>query len=222
MVSIGLMGSSLTGSHPTLSGRQRNPRGEGSKLRSDLLDAAIALMATQGTIEEISLRSVARRAGVSPTAVYRHFDDHLDLLRESIDQCWEHFDAVIAGAARDKDDPFDAFRVARDAHARFAVEHPGPYRILFSNRIHLDITDVEFPEVATGTAKLPAFQVLLELVTAILERNHDRRDPFFVTVQAYTSIHGTIDLFGSHPDTPWPEMQLLLDSLTTAFRLDPR
>ena len=223
LVSLLVMGTSTTGADPPQRERQRYARGEGDKLRSDLLDAATELMATHGTIDGISLRAVARRAGVSPTAVYRHFDNHLDLLRESVVRCWKHFDDVMAEAAGSSDDPFDAFRATGDAYVRFAIEHQGRYRILFSNRIHLDMTDVGLPKTSpggTGEAGLPAFQVLLGLVAAILERNDDHRDPCFVTVQAHTWIHGTVDLVGSHPDAPWPEMESLLDGLTTALRLD--
>ncbi|MGB3737621.1 MAG: helix-turn-helix domain-containing protein, partial [Ilumatobacter sp.] len=52
--------------------RQRNPRGEGDQLRTDLLEAGADLIAEHGSVDGISLRAVARRTGVSPTAVYRH------------------------------------------------------------------------------------------------------------------------------------------------------
>ncbi len=207
--------------------RQRYARGEGDKLRRDLIDAATELMAEYGTIDGISLRAVARRAGVSPTAVYRHFDDHLDLLRESVGECWKHFYEIMIEAAESSDDPFVAFRAAGDGYVRFAMEHQGQYRILFSNRIHLDLSDVELPNSMaapgdTSDAGMSAFQVLVGLVSAILERNDDDRDPFFVAVQVHTWIHGMVDLVGCHPDVPWPEMSSLLDGLSAALRLDPR
>ena len=54
--------------------RQKSARGQGDRLRRDLLEAAANLMATHGDIESVSLRAVAREAGVSATAVYRHVD----------------------------------------------------------------------------------------------------------------------------------------------------
>ena len=80
--------------------RQRNARGEGERLRIELLEAAADLMATHGDIESISLRAVAREAGVSATAVYRHFDDHHDLLRESVEYCWTNFRQVARPTRR--------------------------------------------------------------------------------------------------------------------------
>jgi len=206
--------------------RRRNARGEGERLRIELLDAATELMAEHGTIEGISLRAVARRAGVSPTAVYRHFDDHVDLLRESVARCWGNFYEAMLTARNSSTDPFDAFRAAGDAYVRFAIERQGEYRVLFSNRIQLDMADVELansmdPPDVGGDPGLSAFQVLVELVTAILERNEDSRDPFFVAVQVHTWIHGIVDLIGCHPDAPWPRMDEMLDGLSAALDLDP-
>jgi len=205
--------------------RRRNARGEGDRLRVDLLDAATALMAELGTIDGISLRAVARKAGVSPTAVYRHFDDHVDLLRESVARCWGNFYETMVAARDSSTDPFDAFRAAGDAYVRFAIEHQGEYRVLFSNRIQLDMADVELtnsmdPPDVGGDPGSSAFQVLVGLVAAILERNDDDRDPYFVAVQVHTWIHGMVDLIGCHPDAPWPPMDTMLDGLSTALGLD--
>jgi len=207
--------------------RRRNARGEGDRLRVDLLDAAAELMAEHGTVDGISLRAVARRAGVSPTAVYRHFDDHLDLLRESVAQCWRNFYDVMVEARDSTEDPYDAFRASGDAYVRFAMERQGQYRVLFSNRIHLDMSDVDFPNSMeslddTLDAGYSAFQVLVGLVAAILERNGDGRDAFFVAVQVHTWIHGIVDLIGCHPDVAWPKTDSMLDGLSAALELDPR
>ena len=55
--------------------RQRNPRGHGDRLHSELLDAAVRVLAAHGDTERLSIRAVAAEAQVSPAAVYRHFPD---------------------------------------------------------------------------------------------------------------------------------------------------
>src|SRR6056297_221784 len=193
--------------------RPRAARGEGDRLRQDLLDAAADLMAVHGDIEAISLRAVARRAGVSATAVYRHFDDHVDLLRESVDHCWSSFLHVLSEAAAASPDPFVAFRAMGDAYVRFALERPGQYRVLFSNKVDLDDGD--------APGGLAAFQLLIDMVARMLQANGDDRDPFFVAVQVHTWMHGIVDLCGSHPDMPWPEADALLDGVAVSLRLEP-
>ena len=193
--------------------RQRNPRGEGDRLRDDLLTAAAELMSTHGSVDQVSLRSVARTAGVSPTAVYRHFDDHLDLLRESIQFCWTNFNDALTRSFSPDDDPFVAFRRCGEAYCEFAANNQGQYRVLFSNRIDLD----EKPIVGLET-----FELLVGLVSRMLGEMDDTRDPVFVAVQVHTWIHGIVDLCATNDRAPWPATASLLDGLAAALGLERR
>ncbi len=218
-----------TASSPTArpTARRRYARGEGDRLRVDLLEAAADLMAVHGTVEGISLRAVARRTGVSPTAVYRHFDDHTELLAESVRYCWEHFRDVMQEASDSSEDPFEAFHASGQAYVRFAMENPGQYRVMFSNTIDvpLDHEDIDAasmaPAAATDQVAMSAFQLLVELVQAMLAVRGDGRDPFFVAVQVHTWIHGMVDLCANHPDAPWPPIAELLDGIDVALDLTP-
>jgi hypothetical protein len=100
-----------------------------------------------------------------------------------------------------------------DAYVAYAIDHPGQYRVLFSDKV--DLGDGDSP------GGLAAFQLLVDAVARMLAGLGDDRDPFFVAVQVHTWIHGMVDLVGCHPDAPWPEMGPLLDGLSTALRLDP-
>lgn len=184
------------------SARTRNPKGEGDRLRLDLLDAAADLLAETGDV--VSLRAIASRAGVSPTAVYRHFDDHLELLRHAVVHCWREFEQVFEEAEQSASDPVEVFRAAGWAYVCFAQEQPGKYQVLFSNKVDLGV------EEGVGTA---AFHHLVGMVDAILRVNGDDRDPHFVAVQVHTWIHGMVDLITRHPNDEWPPITTLLDEL---------
>jgi hypothetical protein len=134
-------------------------------------------------------------------------------LREAVDSCWSEFRNVLEAAAATNDDPFIAFRAMGDAYVRFALERTGQYRVLFSNKV--DIAHESGPG-------LTAFWVLVEIVERMLAANDDPRDPFFVSVQVHTWVHGMVDLCGSHPGVPWPPTSELLDSLGVALDLVPR
>jgi AcrR family transcriptional regulator len=191
--------------------RRRNRRGEGDRLRVELLDAAADLMAEKGDIDAVSLRAVAGRVGVSPTAVYRHFDDHLSLLRAAVVHCWQEFDGALADSDDATASPFDRLRSMGDRYVRFAMEQPGKYHVLFSNKI-----DVELEEGSIGVS---AFERLVERVTAILDERGDGRDPRFVAVEVHTWIHGIVDLIGRHTDADWPPVEALLDDLLVRLGL---
>jgi len=206
---------SVTMATPTTA-RQRYARGEGERLRVDLLESAADLMAEHGNVAQVSLRKVAGRAGVSPTAVYRHFDDHTELLRESVLFCWTNFRNVLQEAKDSSDDPFVALRNAGDAYVRFAMESPGQYRVMFSNTIDVGLVSSDLG----NSAGFSAFEILIDLVSAVLVARGDDRDAFFVAVQVHTWIHGIVHLCGNHPDIPWPPVSELLDGLVETLRLD--
>ncbi len=180
-------------------------------------------MVTHGDLDSISLRAVARRAGVSPTAVYRHFDDHVDLLHEAVAASWASFIAVLTEAQATSDDPYAQFRAMGDAYVTFAMERPGRYRVLFSNKV--DLAGLGAPGDGNGATNGAmgegAFELLVATVSEMLRAQDDPRDPSFVAVQVHTWIHGIVDLCGSHPEMPWPSTDQLLDGMSEALRLQP-
>ena len=191
--------------------RARNPRGEGDRLRADLLDAAAELIAEHRSVDRVSLRAVAAAAGVSPMAVYNHFDDKADLMVAAVEHCWDEFQQALAEAYLAAATPFDQLRDAGGAYVRFALEHPGKYRVLFSDPADLP----ERPE----PVGLSAFDQLIGVVAEILTARDDDRDPTFVAVQVHTWIHGIVTLLGCHPEGPWPAVEELLDDLVVRLEL---
>jgi len=195
----------------SVTSRSRNPRGEGDRLRDDLVEAAAGLIAEQGSIERVSLRAVAARAGVSPTAVYRHFDDHEDLLVAAVLSCWNAFDEAL-DAAEDPDlDPFTEFRRMGGAYADFAHDEAGKYRVLFTT--HDTMGD------RVQEASLLVFSKLVDRVAAMLDANGDDRDPFFVATLVHTWIHGIVDLCTGDDDSPFADPDVLLDELAERLGL---
>jgi AcrR family transcriptional regulator len=82
-------------------------------------------------IEGFSLRNVARRAGVSAPAVYRHFEDKDDLLVAVAAECADRLAAVmIEAVAAAPPEPLERFRATGIALVRFAVAHPEHFRAL--------------------------------------------------------------------------------------------
>ncbi len=97
-------------------------------LRAALLDAADALL-DEGGDGAVSLREVARRAGVSPTAAYRHFADKEALLAALALRGFEAFGAAMGAAVAQG---AGAPHVARGrAYLRFALARPGRFRLMF-------------------------------------------------------------------------------------------
>jgi AcrR family transcriptional regulator len=99
-------------------------------LRSALIKAALRAVADEGP-DGFTLRDVARRVGVSPPAVYRHFRDKEDLLVAVAAECAERLAGMMIDAvANAPADPLERFRTTGIAYVRFAVAHPEHFRAL--------------------------------------------------------------------------------------------
>lgn len=101
-------------------------------LRNSLLDEGISLVESEG-LDALTLREVARRVGVSPTAVYRHFPDKRALLAALAQTGLirlgdaQKAAAIAAGGGR------AGFTATGRAYVRFALDNPGLFRLAFTH-----------------------------------------------------------------------------------------
>lgn len=193
--------------------RRRHRRGEGARLRGELIDAASRLLAELGDAERLSIRAVARAAGVTAPSTYRHFPDKRSLVRAVVEERFRDFDRVLDQAEAGSSDPFDALKRRSRAYLRFAREHPGHYRVLFS------ATSLGPRDVGTyGKSPHPgaaSFFALVDGVQRCLDagaRSGSDREAFFLAVQLWIALHGMVDLRISKPEMPWPPMEALLEA----------
>lgn len=102
-------------------------------LREALLDAAVDLVVEQGS-DALSLRELARRAGVSSAAPYRHFPDKDALVRGVIARGYQRFDQALARAVKSqaKEPALRAVQQLGVAYVRFAARNPNLFRLIFS------------------------------------------------------------------------------------------
>src|SRR5919197_144730 len=104
--------------------RRRAParRGEGERLRREIVDAAIALIADRGD-EAVSMRAIARAVGVSPPAVYLHFADRQELMLAVLDHVFADLGRALEKA--DTGAPHARVRALVRAYVSWGVTHPG-------------------------------------------------------------------------------------------------
>ncbi|TJZ57024.1 TetR/AcrR family transcriptional regulator [Streptomyces piniterrae] len=116
--------------------RPRNPRGQGERLREELLRATERLLEEVGSEDALSLRAVARAAGVAAPSIYRHFADKTELVWATLEVSYERLgQAMTAAAAKaDDGDPVARLRAQLRAYCRYAVGHPATYRLLYETR----------------------------------------------------------------------------------------
>src|SRR5918997_2579168 len=123
--------------------RERNPQGEGGRLRDELIAAAGRLLAGDGDLDALSLRGVAREAGVAAPSVYLHFASKEDLLRAVVGSHFAALQRAIEAGVASGFDPASRLLAGCLAYCRYAVEQPRSYELLF-NTPRPDIRDSGF------------------------------------------------------------------------------
>lgn len=183
--------------------RRRSPRGSGELLRDDLLAAAGRLLEGLGAEEALSLRGVAREAGVSAPSIYLHFPDKdalvLEVLRRRFDELGAALDAAAAGHEAD---PAAELLARALAYCAYAEEHPGAYRVMF---------DLVPPDRDVDPASLVGPEMMQ--VNARLLGRCGVRDPHAAAVVLWCGLHGIVGLRRARPLFPWPERDALVRRL---------
>lgn len=129
-------------------------------LKRTLVDTAMAMLQEEGG-SQFTLREVARRAGVSHTAPYKHFPDKAALLEELSLIGFDRLRDALAGALPAGPASLRGTMVAMaERYMCFAGDNPGLYRLMFGSGAH-DIPRVHL----TGRAVSA-----LDVLTGVLER----------------------------------------------------
>jgi len=103
-------------------------------LRNALLDAARRILEEQ-SLSELSLRAVARRAGVSHAAPYRHFPNHEALLVEMAREGFAELRADIVAAANSSGAESDRITKIGAAYMRFVARRPEMASLMFGAQL---------------------------------------------------------------------------------------
>lgn len=169
-------------------------------LRSALLGAALEVVREEG-VGAISLREVARRAGVSHAAPAHHFGDKAGLLTALATQGYELFGAALRdGAARAEGDPKLRLSWVGWAYVMFAAQHREHFEIMFRPEL-LHQSDAAL--VAASTA---AYLELTESVRSFSpDASEQERD--MLAIRAWSEVHGlaTLWLHGNLPQHAAPD-----------------
>jgi AcrR family transcriptional regulator len=193
--------------------RQRNPRGEGARLRTELIEAAARLLESSGDAHAVTLTAVAREAGIAAPSIYRHFADRDQILEAVVADRFRRLDDALCDAITSAPDPAAALRACCHAYCRFGLEHPGHYQVLFGARLPAH------PAQPIGQASEPAVErpgarVFGRLVAAVQACIDDGSagpgDAGFTAVSVWVALHGIVSLRTSRPNHPWPPVTALV------------
>lgn len=170
---------------PTRPRRKKAGQYHHGDLRAALLGEALRTIQTSG-IEQLTLRTVGERLGVSRTALYRHFSSKQALLVAVGREGFRMLRMVLTDALDAGGGGPAGFEAMGLAYVRFAVAHPAHYRVMFGGFIESCSKDLDFVQEATAT-----FQVLQTALTGLQQAGIVRRDdPHLQSLFVWSMVHG--------------------------------
>ena len=173
-------------------GRSRPARRTGSNryhhgdLPRALLDAALRIVATQGT-EALTLRAVARAAGVSQAAPYRHFTNKEAVLAAVAEEGFRALNAAMRAAIEAGASPLERLRAAGMSYVTFATSHPAHFRVMFGRELADRSASPALRQVATQTFDT-VVDTIAECQRAGVARSEESAADLALT--AWSSVHG--------------------------------
>ena len=161
------------------------PSEQHGDVRRLVLDAAIAIIELDGA-ESLSMREVARRAGVSHQAPYHYFGDRSGILAAISEEGF----AGLAQAFHDvHETEMPAAKAGFIAYLNFSRQHVGHFRVMFRN----DICGVS-THASTQTAADSAFDELRLMVSRITGPDIDPNKAFTFAAMLWSLAHGLATL----------------------------
>lgn len=154
------------------------------ELRDACIVAAQEVIAERG-IENLSLRDVARKLGVSHQAPYRHYPSRDHLLAEVMRRCFQRFAAFLDARPR-FDDPEQDLESLGVQYLSYAQQHPLEYRLMFSTT---------WPEAAAELDLVRDATHAFDVLRGVLRRMHGDSAEMRETVDLdalyiWSTVHG--------------------------------
>lgn len=183
---------------------EKQPYHHGDLREALLLAAEKALL--DMPVEDVSLREIARRAGVSHAAPKHHFASLGELFAEVAARGFEHFyQDLHAAANRNADQTPRSRTIAMGrAYLRFAASNPAVYSLMFGKRNNVITTT---PRLAA--AMFAAWEILEKELTAFVGPSQAQ----YAAATVWSAVHGLALLRLERKLPPHVEPEVALESM---------
>ncbi|MRX26692.1 HTH-type transcriptional repressor FabR [Kangiella sp. HZ709] len=140
------------------------------KTRQAIIDAALTQLTAEHGFSNLSLREVAREAGIAPTSFYRHFADMEELGLTLVDECGVTLRQLMRKARKRIEKKGSVINTSVDTFMEFVQKNPNIFRLLLRER--------------SGTS--PAFR---DAVAREINHFKDELTDYLIAENSYTQEH---------------------------------
>ncbi|HEY4459344.1 MAG TPA: TetR/AcrR family transcriptional regulator [Pseudonocardiaceae bacterium] len=185
--------------------RARNPRGEGARLRDDIVAAAVELLDETGDQGAVTLRSVARRVGIAAPSIYRHFPDQPAIMLAVVRNAFAELEVELRTAAEAEVGARQRLRAICAAYLDFAPAHPGRYRLMFGGVWVPDPDESSLTQEDLATLGRESIELITDAFAACVRSGEATSTDVAADVVAlWLGLHGLAHQRMSAPSFPWP------------------
>lgn len=199
--------------------RRRSRKGEGDKLRFDILDAAEALLAEKGSPDHVSMRAIADRVGVSPPAIYMHFEDKDELFFECCNRRFGEMADRMRLASEQEDSAMERLEAMGRAYIDFGLSRGEQYEVMLLG----GPPDTIGPEEALELPGAQALRMAAAVVADGIASGELRADldPMATAVALWATTHGAVMVLldkRKHPFSLFENEQAVIDHIILMVR----
>lgn len=183
--------------------------------REQIIAAARELFTAQG-IENVSMRKIAMRVGITQAAIYQHFEDKAAVLFALSEGFFEGMIANFVARLDPTLEPMSALRASLKVYIEYGLSRPEEYRLVFmsgnsqivgtGHRISAALPSEMHPD-----AGKIAFSILHDSVRELVETGEIRDgDPDALAEALWAAIHGIVSLLITHRTFEWTPTDKLI------------
>jgi AcrR family transcriptional regulator len=192
--------------------RTQNRRGEGRQLREEIVRAAARLIAENGGRDALTLRAVARAAGITAPSIYAHFADLDEVMKAVVEATFQALVTHLRRSVTDIEDPVARLRAACLGYVTFGLEQPNQYQVLFSAYPYRSATKTDTTVDTMRGAD--AFAFLLDGIRDCVAAGRSRStEPALDATALWLALHGYVSMRANLRNFPWPPDGVLINAL---------
>lgn len=162
-------------------------------LKNALIQAGIEILSKEG-VEALSLRSVAKRVGVSHSAPYAHFADKQALIAAIAAQGYRKLYARLVEVHYRPDDPLHRLEETAFAYLQFALDEPDYFKVTFAGAVE---AEKNYPEYVEQSQR--CYGLVVELVKDCHAQGLFASENIqLLAVSIWSCLHGFVQLLLSN------------------------
>ncbi|MGB5092129.1 MAG: TetR/AcrR family transcriptional regulator [Parvibaculum sp.] len=210
-----LQATSVCGGAARLTARRR--RLPPAERREQIIAAARDLFTTRG-VDNVSMRKIATRVGITQAAIYQHFEDKAAILFALSEGFFQGMIANFVARLDPTLEPLAAFRASLKAYVEYGLSRPEEYRLVFmTSNSQIVGTGHRTPPDMSGEAQSDAgkiaFSILHDRVRELVETGQIRgNDPDAMAEAIWAAGHGIVSLLITHQTFEWTQTDRLVET----------